>query len=434
MKQLVIFTLLLGATTACMPRPYDVAALPSPRSQNTWVHDGAGVVVDRAVDIDKILDALERDTGAEVAVATVPSIGDEVPKEFATALFNAWGVGKEGKDNGVLVLHVIDQRRVEIETGYGVEATLTDGRCKRIIDEVTIPYFKAGSFADGHYETVRAIDRGLRNGGELGALAAQFEREPGVHKTPIPETSAMTSVPQASGVEFPAGSVVFALCILMWLGFVALLAVVFDPYVAGKVFYWLGLIEYAAAFFCAFGLGRAVGTLPVATLGVGALGIFAAFWWRKRFKGWLRQRPRKCAECKSKILKPLDDVAEDEHLEKGQVVEESVGSADYDVWYCGSCGWHRVDSHLVRSSHSRCPTCTYKTLSTTSQTMVAPTYSSSGRAKLTTQCRNCGHASTSYTTLAQLQHTTSSSGGSSSGGGSSFGGGSSGGGGAGGSY
>jgi uncharacterized protein len=434
MKRLLLLTLLLGVTTACMARPYDSAALPSPRSQNTWVHDGAGVVADRTGDIDKILDALERDTGAEVTVATVPSIGDEVPKDFATALFNAWGVGKKGKDNGVLVLHVIDQRRVEIETGYGVEAILTDARCKRIIDEVTIPYFKAESFADGHYETVRAIDRGLRNRGKLGALAAQFERAPGVHKTAVPEASAMTAVPQTSGVEFPAGSAFFALCIFAWMGLIVLLALVFDPHFAGKVYYWLGWGEYVAAFFVAFGLGRAVGTLPLVTLAIGALGVFGAFFWRKRFKGWLRRRPRKCGECKSKILRPLDDEAEDEHLEKGQVVEESVGAADYDVWYCGGCGWHRVDSHRVHSSYSRCSSCNYKTRSTASETIVSPTYSSSGRAKLTTSCSNCGKSSTSYTTLAQLQHTTSSSGSSSSGGGSSFGGGSSGGGGAGGSY
>ena len=436
MKRTLILILLLGSAVGCVQERYDAAAIPSPRRDGNWVHDGAGVVANRTPDIERILDALERDTGAEVAVATVPSVGDEVPKEFATALFNAWGVGKKGKDNGVLVLHVIDQRRVEIETGYGVEATLTDSHCKRIIDEVTIPFFKAGSFADGHFETVRAIDRGLRNGGDLSGLRTRWEREPGVRLNAVPDVSQMTPVQVSRRVVTPVATIVMAVAICLWIGFIVVLALFGNPHTASKVYYWLGWAEYAAAFLGVYGLGKAGGLPDFGILLLGGLGPIAAFFWRRPIKGWLRRRPRTCGSCRTKIQEPLGDLEEDEYLEQGQVAEESVGSADYDVWHCGGCGWHRVDAHRVSSSYKRCPSCKYKTLSTTSETIVSPSYSSSGRAKVSTVCDHCGHSTTSYRSIPRLQRSTSSSssGSSYSGGGGSFGGGSSGGGGAGGSY
>ena len=96
-------------------------------------------------------------TGAEVAVVVLPSIGDAVPKHFATALFEYWSIGQKGADNGVLVLHVLDLRRVEIETGYGNEGPLPDVKCHWLIESVVIPAFKAGHFAQGRDALTRGI-------------------------------------------------------------------------------------------------------------------------------------------------------------------------------------------------------------------------------------------------------------------------------------
>jgi uncharacterized membrane protein YgcG len=67
------------------------------------------------------------------------------------------------KDNGVLILHVLDQRRIEIETGYGLEGILIDVLCKRLLDEKTIPYFKVGAFSAGHESLILSLDSILRN-------------------------------------------------------------------------------------------------------------------------------------------------------------------------------------------------------------------------------------------------------------------------------
>ncbi|WP_409035677.1 TPM domain-containing protein [Leptospira kanakyensis] len=134
-----------------------VSKVPNPKElRNSWVEDSAGVLTDTSV-IDNMISAEEASSGLEIAVVTLPTIGSYVPKDFAVALFNHWKIGKKGKDNGILVLHIIDQRRVEIEIGYGLEGALPDVTVKRIIDTYTIPSFKADDFQKGHADTVAAL-------------------------------------------------------------------------------------------------------------------------------------------------------------------------------------------------------------------------------------------------------------------------------------
>lgn len=107
--------------------------------------------------IDTALLRLKEARIAEVAVVAVESIGFAEPREFATELFRHWGIGEKGRDNGLLVLLVLGQGAIEIETGYGMEGTLPDALCKRIIERVMIPHFKAGDFDKGMTEGVGAI-------------------------------------------------------------------------------------------------------------------------------------------------------------------------------------------------------------------------------------------------------------------------------------
>ncbi|MCW7496741.1 TPM domain-containing protein [Leptospira levettii] len=140
-----------------------VAKVPNPKElRNSWIEDSAGVLTD-TTSIDSMINAEESSSGLEIAVVTLPTIGSYVPKDFAVALFNHWKIGKKGKDNGILILHVIDQRRVEIEIGYGLEGDLPDATVKRIIDTYTIPSFKEDNFQKGHVETVAALIQKLKH-------------------------------------------------------------------------------------------------------------------------------------------------------------------------------------------------------------------------------------------------------------------------------
>jgi uncharacterized protein len=164
-------------------------------------------------------------------------------------------------------------------------------------------------------------------------------------------------------------------------------------------------------------------------LGITPIGIAALAGFRK----WRRRRPRRCPQCQTRMTR-LDEVADDEHLSKGQVAEEGVGSVDYDVWQCPSCA-HSLTLRYPKwfSQYGSCPQCHHRTLQSTTVTVTAATTSSEGTAQVTETCGFCTFKNEFTKTLPRITESSSSSGGGSSSS-SSFGGGSSGGGGASRSY
>jgi uncharacterized protein len=164
-KQSFLITLLavslLSSLTYCSdPKEgldAQVGKVSNPKTtRNSWIQDGTGVLKNSQT-IDNLISENESKTGVEIAVVILPTIDSYVPKDFAVALFNHFGIGKKDKNNGILILHVLDQRRVEIEVGYGLEGDLPDVIVKRIIDTYTIPAFKADDFSKGHLDTVTAL-------------------------------------------------------------------------------------------------------------------------------------------------------------------------------------------------------------------------------------------------------------------------------------
>jgi uncharacterized protein len=111
----------------------------------------------------------EDKTTNQVVVLTVPTIGGESVEEYATRVFEAWKLGQKGKDNGVLVLVVPNDRKMRIEVGYGLEGTLPDVEAARIIRNRITPRFKAGDFEGGITDGVDAIVAVLEGrGGAIG--------------------------------------------------------------------------------------------------------------------------------------------------------------------------------------------------------------------------------------------------------------------------
>jgi uncharacterized protein len=145
----------LAASLCLLPCPglgFAVRDVPNPRqSHGGWVVDSAGILRrDTETSINGMIDVLERRDGSEVMVVTVPDTsGSPSPKNFATELFNTLKIGKKGVGNGVLMLISKGDRRVEIETGYGMEERLPDARAGAIIETVMLPRFKQGDFDGG---------------------------------------------------------------------------------------------------------------------------------------------------------------------------------------------------------------------------------------------------------------------------------------------
>jgi uncharacterized protein len=103
------------------------------------------------------LAAFEKETGAQVAVLTIDTLGGDVLEDYSLKVAQTWKLGRKGVDDGALLLIVKDDRKLRIEVGYGLEGKLTDAQCGRILDDVVRPEFRNGDFGRGVEAGVDAI-------------------------------------------------------------------------------------------------------------------------------------------------------------------------------------------------------------------------------------------------------------------------------------
>jgi uncharacterized protein len=179
MKRALPFFLLLALPAAAAT----VDEVKNPRSAGVWVSDMAEVIdFSDETEINATLEVLNQNNGAEVALVTVPRVDEYDPKRFATELFNRWGVGVKGSDNGVLVLFSLGDRRIEIETGYGAEGVLTDGEAGAILDRYAVPAFKRQDYGTGLRETMEAIAVEMKQG---EPAFQKYARKAGVSVTAV---------------------------------------------------------------------------------------------------------------------------------------------------------------------------------------------------------------------------------------------------------
>lgn len=123
-----------------------VSALDIP-AYDGYVNDFAGVISQDTEDlIEGNITRWESETTNELAVVTIPSLEGESLETYANELFQAWGIGKADKDNGVLLLFAIEERRVRLEVGYGMEPFINDAKAGRILDENVVSYRDAGNY------------------------------------------------------------------------------------------------------------------------------------------------------------------------------------------------------------------------------------------------------------------------------------------------
>ena len=145
-----------------------VKDVPNPRQQNgSWVTDMVDMLSPQAeTQLNQMISELEKQNGTEIAVVTVPQTKPSpTPKVFTTELFNTWGIGKKGKDNGILFLISKGDRRTEIETGYGIEGILPDAKVGNILRTQVTPQFKKGNFEAGIIAGTKALIQELGTDG-----------------------------------------------------------------------------------------------------------------------------------------------------------------------------------------------------------------------------------------------------------------------------
>ena len=155
-----------------------VRDIPNPRELNgSWVADTADLLTaDTEAKLNKIISALEQKNSSEIAVVTVPETSPSpTPKDFTTELFNYWHIGKYGNNNGILFLISKGDRRVEIETGYGLTEILPDAKVGKIIQQKIVPEFKQSHFDEGTIAGTQALITSLQEYRQPNSLAKPLE-------------------------------------------------------------------------------------------------------------------------------------------------------------------------------------------------------------------------------------------------------------------
>ncbi|MBO9699344.1 MAG: TPM domain-containing protein [Sporocytophaga sp.] len=422
--------------------------------------------------INQLITDIENKTTAQIAVVVVQSIGDQVPKEFANRLFNYWGIGQKDKNNGLLLLIVMDPKRWEFETGYGLEGTLPDVILFRVGQQEMVPHFKEGDFGGGILAGLTKVSEillkpeakqnDLKNDAATD-LSNFFYTFFGIISFIITIRSFLARYrskkkfkKEGNKVDIPMNSILYYFLLL---SVPALLIINYsfsdflfksqNPLKFILILYLQSLLlalasrinrnirlkksdpcrEYNALREDHSSISRHILLFPFA--------FIPYYIWYLFHRRALRLSPVLSAT--GMVMKRLREKADNAYLDEGQRLEEKFGSVDYDVWITEDKSQHIIKSYTNPSSkYTICRSCNYHTLYTKNDIITAksPKYGLAWGIE-TVVCKNCNDAyEEEYTKPIRKRGTFFgfSSGGSGGGSGGGFGGGSSGGGGAGGSW
>jgi uncharacterized protein len=227
----VAFALLAACTTATAQQ----GLVPVPEIKARVTDLTQTLTPDQSSALEAKLRAFEQSKGAQVTVLIVPTTKPEEIEQYSIRVVEQWKIGRRNVDDGALLIVALNDRRVRIEVGYGLEGALPDATANRIIQQDIVPAFKRGDFYGG---INTGVDRIMRT----------IEGEP----LPAPEVS-----PPAAGVP----------------GLMHVLPILFiGAIVAGSV-----LRRMFGRFFGAIATGGLVGFLTWMLIAVLGISMFAGF-------------------------------------------------------------------------------------------------------------------------------------------------------------
>lgn len=359
-----LFSLFLAFLTAvgCWGAVYTVETVPNVQliDSTRLVSNPDGILsVQAEQQINAILRDIRRQTSSEVAMVVINDFEPEGDIDaFATELFEHWGIGKDDRDNGVLIVLAKNPRQYVVRTGYGAEGALPDIVCARLQRNVLNPHLRQGDFDGG-----------------LTALAS------GIHSAMTDPEVRDELMSQASGSKSEATdwwleilpwwmSVIFLFAVMWW--FMTWMQV------RGKDRYdkYRGMRP----------VGRGMKWLSLLGLGLPLL-IYVPL--RIKLKKW-RDGTHKCPNCGVEMEK-VDEVHDNDYLTPNEDAEERYGSVDYDVWRCPRCGTTEIQPFVnPDTTLTECPHCHARTLQQTgNRVVIAPTDRREGQGVKDYKCLNC---------------------------------------------
>ncbi len=142
-----------------------------------YVNDFAGTMSARqATELEEICRRVDQAIGVQIALVTIPDLAGESAADVRTRLFEVWHIGREDDNRGLLILHAVAERRIEIEVGYDLEPVITDVQTGAILDREALPAFRGGRFHEGYRNTIAALYELARDDENARAGADAYRR------------------------------------------------------------------------------------------------------------------------------------------------------------------------------------------------------------------------------------------------------------------
>ncbi len=366
-NKMILVVAMLMAVLSAAATSYTVEDVPNVQLAdcNQYVSNPDGILSEQAVAlINARLGALRDSTSAQAVVVALDDIRGYEANQFATELFERWGLGTKDRDSGLLLLIVKDIHRVVIRTGRGLEGLLPDVACGRIIREVMAPAFREGDYDGG---TVRAVDL-MAGVIEDPANAGEVMSALGDDRAPRIDDDLTAGEAISMLLSFGAIATVILLAVFMISGRQM------RGRSAAERWNRLSTLNWIALLACFIGLG------------VPLIAWFPIYLARRR----LRHRHEPCPNCGS-VMHKLDEQADNAYLTAAQDTEERLKSVDYDVWLCGRCGTTDIVPYVnSTSSYSVCPRCGARAcVMSREQVLVPPTTTRAGEGERVYTCLNC---------------------------------------------
>jgi len=427
MKKLFLTAVLCFVSCVLCPKIY-AQDIPNPKTAdaNAFVSNPDEILSSTTVNqLNEQLYNLEQETSAEVAVVAVNSIDYQDIADFANTLFNSWGIGKKEKDNGVLILFVLDAREIRFEIGYGLEGILPDAICKRIQTIKMIPEFKNGNYDEGILAGVSSVVEIIKNDGKITDKSLKKSWFPNITgwlifyailllfsmiymingaKKIKNDSNLKTNRDRHFAMQKKHSNCVGGIILMVFFSF----------------FFGIFILAMEIMSFSSFII-----------FVISSITIIPAAFFAKRRANKFRKQTIFCDVCKQKMIL-LDEQKDDEYLNEKQCFEEYIKSVDYDVFLCKNCDKNIIFAY-EKELYKKCPECETKAYSSIKKEIVVrPTTLSSGKEQETFCCKFCKFTDVKYNILPRYTSSSGGYGGSSGGGrssGGSFGGGRSGGGG-----
>ena len=144
------FWFLIALFNSAFSYDIDKSGIVQPMSPPQLVNDFAGMLnsADKQSLESKLLD-YNNSTSTQIYIVTIESLGNYAVEDYALKVGRSWSIGQKDKNNGILILISKEDRKIDIEVGYGLESYVTDYDSKRVIDELITPSFKQANYYAG---------------------------------------------------------------------------------------------------------------------------------------------------------------------------------------------------------------------------------------------------------------------------------------------